>query len=73
MISIYFYAVFFVKEFKQALRDPRMKFILFVAPVIQLILFGVAISTDVKNIRLWAEPDCKRLCFAAYLRTQYCE
>ncbi|MBU0745101.1 MAG: ABC transporter permease [Gammaproteobacteria bacterium] len=50
---------FFRKEFMQALRDPRMKFILFVAPLIQLIIFGVAISTDVKNIRLWANPDSK--------------
>lgn len=48
---------FLRKEFKQALRDPRMKFILFVSPIIQLILFGVAISTDVKNIRLWATPE----------------
>jgi ABC-2 type transport system permease protein len=30
---------------------------LFVAPIIQLVLFGVAISTDVKNIRLWAKID----------------
>ena len=45
---------FLVKEFKQALRDPRMRILLFLAPVIQLTLFGVAISNDVKNIRLWA-------------------
>lgn len=56
MISIKLLRGFFLKEFKQALRDPRMKFILFIAPIIQLVLFGIAISTDVKNIRLWAEP-----------------
>ncbi len=44
------------KEFKQALRDPRMRFLLFGTPVIQLVIFGVALSTDVKNIRLWANP-----------------
>lgn len=48
---------FLIKEFKQALRDPRMKMILFVAPMIQLIIFGVAISTDVKNVRLYARPS----------------
>jgi ABC-2 type transport system permease protein len=48
---------FFRKEFTQAVRDPRMKFILFIAPIIQLILFGVAISTDVNNIRLLTKPD----------------
>ena len=42
------------KELTQMLRDPRMRTVLFVTPVIQLILFGVAISTEVKNIRLAA-------------------
>jgi len=50
---------FIQKEFKQALRDPRMRMLLFVAPIIQMTLFGVAISNDVKNIRLWAQPDSK--------------
>jgi len=59
MISLPLLRGFFRKEFKQAVRDPRMKFVLFIAPIIQLILFGVAISADVKNIRLWAEPDSK--------------
>ncbi len=43
---------FMKKEFIQALRDPRMRMLLFVAPIIQMTLFGVAISSDVKNIRL---------------------
>jgi len=47
---------FIRKEFAQALRDPRMRVVLFVAPIIQLTLFGVALSNDVKNIRLWAQP-----------------
>lgn len=47
---------FIRKEFLQALRDTRMRAVLFVAPVIQLTLFGVALSNDVKNIRLWAQP-----------------
>lgn len=59
MISIQLLRGFLHKELKQALRDPRMKFILFVAPAIQLILFGIAISTDVKNIHLLAQPSSK--------------
>lgn len=50
---------FLVKEFKQVLRDPRMKFILFISPIIQLILFGVAIYTDVKNIGLGTKLEAR--------------
>lgn len=50
-------AGFLRKELKQALRDPRMRILLFLAPIVQLVLFGVAISNDVKNIRLWVQPD----------------
>jgi len=48
---------FLRKEFRQALRDTRMRLLLFLAPMIQLTLFGLAISTDVKNVDLWAQPD----------------
>jgi ABC-2 type transport system permease protein len=50
---------FIKKELIQAVRDPRMKFILFVTPIIQMTLFGVAISNEVKNIRLAAFFDSK--------------
>src|SRR5574340_911117 len=40
-----------VKEFIQVLRDPRMKAMIFVIPVIQLIVFGYAVTTDVAYIR----------------------
>ena len=43
---------FIKKEFAQTLRDPRMRLILFVAPCVQLTIFGVALSTEAKNIRL---------------------
>ncbi len=43
---------FMRKEMVQTLRDPRMRILLLVAPVIQLTLFGLAISTEVKNIKL---------------------
>jgi ABC-2 type transport system permease protein len=39
------------KEFRQTLRDPRSARIMFVAPVIQLLLFGYAVNTDVRNTR----------------------
>lgn len=50
---------FIKKELIQALRDPRMKFIIFVTPIVQMTLFGVAISNEVKNIRLAAVFDSK--------------
>lgn len=59
MISLKLLQGFMQKEFKQVLRDKRMRILLFVAPLIQLIIFGVAISTTVKNVRLWAIPDSK--------------
>lgn len=40
-----------VKEFIQVLRDPRMKFLVFVTPVVQLIIFGFAVTTDVQDIK----------------------
>jgi ABC-2 type transport system permease protein len=40
------------KEFIQTFRDKRMLIPIFAAPVIQLILFGFAVTTDIKNINL---------------------
>lgn len=45
---------FIRKEFAQTLRDPVMRVFLFIAPVIQLCIFGFAINTDFKNIDLAA-------------------
>jgi ABC-2 type transport system permease protein len=39
------------KEIKQALRDKRMRMIIFVSPLIQLFLLGYAANTDVRDIR----------------------
>ena len=41
-----------VKEFIQALRNPRMRALIFVTPVIQLFLFGYAVTTDVQHVAL---------------------
>jgi ABC-2 type transport system permease protein len=43
---------FIKKEMVQTLRDTRMRIILFVAPMIQLVLFGLALNTDVNNIKM---------------------
>ncbi len=45
---------FFKKELVQTLRDPRMRIMLFVMPIIQMTLFGIAISTETRNIKLAA-------------------
>lgn len=41
-----------VKEFIQVLRDRRMKAIVVVLPLLQTMLFGYAVTTDVNNIRV---------------------
>jgi ABC-2 type transport system permease protein len=38
------------KELKQLFRDPKTKRIVFAAPIIQLLLFGYAVNTDVRNV-----------------------
>jgi len=39
------------KEFRQLRRDPRLLRIVVAAPVFQLLIFGYAVTTDVKHIR----------------------
>jgi ABC-2 type transport system permease protein len=39
------------KEFIQLFRDKRMRIMLFLPPIVQLIVFGYAATTDVKQIR----------------------
>ena len=43
---------FVKKELSQALRDPRMRGMLFFMPIIQLLLFGFAVSSEIRNIRI---------------------
>ena len=38
------------KETRQLLRDPQTKRLMFAAPIIQLLLFGYAVNTDVRNV-----------------------
>jgi ABC-2 type transport system permease protein len=43
---------FIKKELTQTLRDVRMRVLLFGAPIIQMTIFGLALSTEIKNIKL---------------------
>jgi len=46
------------KELIQALREPRMRILLFVPPMVQLIVFGFAVNLDVDHARIgWMDMD----------------
>src|SRR5207248_5898757 len=46
------------KEFIQALREPRMRVLLFIPPVVQLLIFGFAVNLDVDHTRIgWMDMD----------------
>jgi drug efflux transport system permease protein len=40
-----------IKEFLQILRDPRMRAVIVAVPIAQVIIFGYAVTTDVRDIR----------------------
>jgi len=46
------FLTFVRKEFYHILRDPRTIMILLLMPVIQIILFGFALSTDIRNVNI---------------------
>jgi ABC-2 type transport system permease protein len=55
-----------LKEFRQMFRDPRAKRLLFIAPILQLLIFGYAATTDVRNVKTYVvdfdrTPDSRRL------------
>lgn len=41
------------KEWRQIFRDPKTKRIIFASPILQLLLFGYAVNTDVRNAALF--------------------
>jgi ABC-2 type transport system permease protein len=46
------------KEFIQALREPRMRVLLFIPPITQLLIFGFAVNLDVDRARIaWMDMD----------------
>ena len=46
------FLIFAGKEFRHIFRDRRTMLILLVMPVVQIILFGFAITTEVQNVRM---------------------
>lgn len=40
------------KEFRSVFRDPRMRMVIFGLPVIQTLIFGYAVTMDVRHVRL---------------------
>jgi ABC-2 type transport system permease protein len=51
-------AVILRKEFIQLFREPRMRGLLLVPPLLQLIIFGYAVTLDVDNARIaWMDND----------------
>lgn len=46
------------KEFRQTLREPRMRGVLIGPPLIQMIIFGFAVNLDVEHVKLgWMDLD----------------
>ncbi len=46
------------KEFIQVLRDPRMRGVLFIPPLIQLLIYGYTVNLDIENSRIaWMDQD----------------
>lgn len=46
------------KELIQALREPRMRVLLFIPPMVQLLVFGYAVNLDVDHARIaWMDMD----------------
>lgn len=41
------------KERRQLFRDPRTRLVMFVAPVIQLVMFGYAVNTDIRDTAMF--------------------
>lgn len=50
MISFERIKAILVKEFKQVFRDPRMKTVIFITPLVQIILFGYAANKDINYV-----------------------
>src|SRR5215475_11365769 len=58
------------KELIQALRDPRLRMMLFLPPVIQLLVFGFAVNLDVDHAKI-AFMDMDRTPLSRDLRASF--
>lgn len=46
------------KEIRQSLRDPKLRGTMFIPPIVQMLIFGYAVSLDVNNVKLgWLDLD----------------
>ena len=65
------------KELLQALREPRMRVMVFLPPIVQLIVFGLAVNLDVEHSRIaWMDFDAtadSRELLAAFQGSGYFE
>jgi ABC-2 type transport system permease protein len=52
-------AVFIKKEFRHVFRDPRTLLIMFGLPVVQIILFGYALTSEVKNAHIIVSDNAR--------------
>jgi len=63
------------KELRQLFRDPRTKRVIFVSPVLQLVLFGYAVNTDVRRVATWVvdhdRTAASRLLLDAFTASDY--
>lgn len=41
------------KEFRQTLRDPKAARMMFIAPVLQVLMFGYVVNTDVRHVKMF--------------------
>jgi ABC-2 type transport system permease protein len=58
------------KEFRQTLREPRMRGVLIGPPLLQMIVFGFAVNLDVEHAKLvWVDAD--RTAESRELRTRF--
>src|SRR5687767_5103826 len=47
-----------LKELRQTLREPKMRVLLVLPPIIQLLLFGYAVNLDVEKVTIaWMDRD----------------
>lgn len=65
------------KERRQMLRDPRMRAMIFIAPIFQLIAFGYAVNMDIRQTTTFVvdrdESVASRELIAAFTSTDYFE
>src|SRR5690606_38437447 len=63
------------KELRQLFRAPRTKRVIFASPILQLVLFGYAVNTDVRRVATWVVDHDRtaesRLLLEAFTASDY--